>query len=70
MERFLSLFRVPVVSLAPLVPAVSEFGQVGSLWVIEQGFVVSVLGHLVVEIAPFAPGIAVVVLVPRVGGLL
>ena len=51
-------------------PVVSEFGQVGSLWVIEQGFVVSVLGHLVVEIAPFAPGIAVVVLVPRVGGLL
>ena len=51
-------------------PVVSEFGQVGHLWVIVQWFVVSVLGHLVVEIAAFVPGIVVVVLVPRVGGLL
>ena len=65
---------LPVVILAPLEPVVSEFGQVWILGVTAQCFAVSALNHLVVEIAPFVPGIVAVLflfqLAPVVAGLL
>ena len=63
----------PVVSLAPLEPAVSGFGWVWPLSVTVQWSAGSERDHLVAEIAPFVPGIVAVVsafqLAPEVVGL-